>query len=389
MSNLEKNAKIKENGKRTRERHSEMKCRVFQLKVIKSKLNAAQRGHINAMFCEAKWFRNAMLNKPFEEMDYKTKTVRVKVGEVFEEREVRHLSSQMRQSVIVGIRRDIFALNRAKKIGLHVGQLKYKSVCNCIPLNQYKVTYRIDREQSTISIQGMKCPMKVRGMKQFPDGADITNGRLVRRASGLYIEVTTFTDKVPTNSTGACVGLDFGIGNNITTSDGELFNIKIPETRSLKKLSRKINKAWIAAKRPAKKSNNHYRRLYAIERKYERMTNQKKDLANKVVHKLLAENDFIGIQDEMIANWHKGLFGKQVQHSAMGLIKAKLRNSFRTIVVPREFPSTQICPICGEKTRHPLSKRDYDCASCGYHHDSRDVKSAQSILTEALKLASM
>lgn len=83
-------------------------------------------------------------------------------------------------------------------------------------------------------------------------------------------------------------------------------------------------------------------------------------------------------------NWHKGLFGKQVQHSCMGLIKAELMNSSKTHVVSKDYPSTQVCPVCGQLTKHPLNKREYDCAFCGYHHNSRDKKSAQSILERAL-----
>ena len=120
-----------------------------------------------------------------------------------------------------------------------------------------------------------------------------------------------------------------------------------------------------------------------LQKAYEHDTNKRHDIANKVVHNILTEHDFVAIQDEMIHNWHSGLFGKQVQHSAMGSIKAKLRGNFKTHVVERSYPSTQICPSCGCKTKHPLSKREYDCAYCGYHHDSRDIKSAQSILDEA------
>ena len=83
-------------------------------------------------------------------------------------------------------------------------------------------------------------------------------------------------------------------------------------------------------------------------------------------------------------NWHKGLFGKQVQRSCMGLIKAELMNSSKTHVVSKDYPSTQVCPVCGQLTKHPLNKREYDCAFCGYHHSSRDKKSAQSILERAL-----
>ena len=91
----------------------------------------------------------------------------------------------------------------------------------------------------------------------------------------------------------------------------------------------------------------------------------------------------------MIHNWHSGLFGKQIQNSCMGTIKMKLKNSSKVFVISKSFPSTQICPVCGSLNKHPLDKRDYDCPHCGYHHNSRDKKSAQSILDEALRQVSM
>ena len=107
------------------------------------------------------------------------------------------------------------------------------------------------------------------------------------------------------------------------------------------------------------------------------------------MHELLNEYDFIAIQDEMIHNWHSGLFGKQIQNSCMGTIKMKLKNSSKVFVISKSFPSTQICPVCGSLNKHSLRKRDYDCPHCGYHHNSRDKKSAQSILDEALRQVSM
>ena len=44
----------------------------------------------------------------------------------------------------------------------------------------------------------------------------------------------------------------------------------------------------------------------------------------------------------------------------------------RVYVVSRSYPSTQICPVCGNKTKQPLQKLDYECSYCGWHHVSRD-----------------
>ena len=79
-----------------------------------------------------------------------------------------------------------------------------------------------------------------------------------------------------------------------------------------------------------KKTNNHYRRVQKLRRAYERYKNRRIDKANKAVNEILSSNDFVVMQDEMIRNWQAGLFGKQVQESAMGYIKAKLKNNLKT-----------------------------------------------------------
>lgn len=86
----------------------------------------------------------------------------------------------------------------------------------------------------------------------------------------------------------------------------------------------------------------------------------------------------IVIQDEQISNWHNGLFGKQVQHSCMGLIKTKLKQLSQTVVLDKWIPTTKLCPRCGRKHNMSLDKRTYIC-ECGYQED-RDIHSARNML---------
>jgi transposase len=63
--------------------------------------------------------------------------------------------------------------------------------------------------------------------------------------------------------------------------------------------------------RRTKGSNNRYKTIKKIQREYQKISNKKQDKANKIISKLKAYKTIV-IQDEQIANWHKGLFGKQV-----------------------------------------------------------------------------
>ena len=96
-------------------------------------------------------------------------------------------------------------------------------------------------------------------------------------------------------------------------------------------------------------------------------------------HDITKGRKLIVIQDENIKGWHKGLFGKQVQNSALGTLKAKLIANPNVLVVDRFFPSTKMCPQCGAINEGiTLSDRVFACG-CGYTED-RDVKAAKTML---------
>ena len=381
MSNATKNEKIKQTMQATRERHKNMTCRVFELKLNTRKMSLLQREQLTTYFREAKWRRNDIV-ADFSKASRKAKSATVKVGDTLEQRQFTILGSQVIQDIYDSIKTELKILRTKKAKGEKVGRLKFKSVCNCISLRQYNTTYRIDFVRRLVHIQNIRKSFSVHGLEQIPKDADITNAKLIRKASGFYLHVTCFIPKEQVRPTGKIVGVDFGIGHNLTLSSGETIDICVSESKGVKLASKRVNESY--KRNGKKKTGNHYRRVKKLRRAYERDKNRRLDKANKAVHEILSGNDFVAIQDEMIHNWHTGLFGKQVQHSAMGYIKTKLTNNLKTYVVSRSYPSTQICPVCGKKTKHPLSKRDYDCSSCGWHHDSRDIKSAQSILSRAL-----
>jgi putative transposase len=225
-------------------------------------------------------------------------------------------------------------------------------------------------------------PIKVNGLDQIPKDAEIANAKLILKPSGIHFHITTYTAPVDKEETGQKTGIDFGIKNTLTYSNGDKLDTKVPETKRVKLAARRMNKAYTKTK--DKGTGNHKRRVQNVRTAYEKRDNKKDDISNKIVHDLLKANDHVGFQDEMLKRWHSGWFGKQVQHSCMGRIKAKLKNSSYAHMVKQSFPSTQRCPVCGKDTKHTLKQRDYTCAHCGYYHPDRDVKSANVILIASL-----
>jgi len=286
----------------------------------------------------------------------------------------------MIQGIVERTKQNIINLSKAKKRGLKVGNLKYKSYVNSIPLTQFNNTYRIEND-SYIKLQGFKKHFKVIGLSQIPKDAEIANAFLVRRNRNYYLKITCFVEKQQKIKTGKVIGLDFGIKDSIVDSDCNKYNFSFPESKQLKKLSKQLNKSQ-------KNSKNRYKLKIRLKKQYEKLTNKKKDAKNKFVSKLTKEYDIICIQDEMIHQWHKSRlkgFGRKIQYGVSGGIISDLKKKSETVLVPRNFPSTQLCPVCGLLNKHGLELRTYSC-SCGYQED-RDVHSAKNILNEGLLIS--
>lgn len=380
---IAKNNRIREKGRETRERRKSQFCRVYRVKIDFSHLNQQQKLHMKMLFVEAKWLYNDVLtfinDHDINEYDYKIQSVdgldkdRQPVTH-----ELKYLGSQMRQSVIQNLKDSMKSLSSLKKNSRKTGKLRYKSDYASINLQQHEITYKF-YDPKHIRLQGFKERIRIRGSEQFLNipGLEFANAKLLNLPTGYYLAVTTFQNKGgETKRYKPQIGIDMGIKTSITTSDGEKISVSIEETERLKKCQRLIA-------RREKGSSNRYKAVTLLRRAYQKLTNKKIDIANKIVHKLL-EHKRVCMQDENLSGWQKGLFGKTVQHSVLGLVKSKLMKNERVIVLPKSAPTTKYCPCCGKlKKDIKLSDRIYKC-ECGYVED-RDIHAARNMILLADK----
>jgi putative transposase len=140
----------------------------------------------------------------------------------------------------------------------------------------------------------------------------------------------------------------------------------------LKRLQKKLS-------RQEKGSKNRNKTINKIQRLYQKQTNVKENISNQIVSFLLKNFKTVVIQDEMIVNWHKGLFGKKIQHSILGRIKSKLKQSNQTVILSKSFATTKTCSCCGQKVDMKLSDRVFKCEECGIEMD-RDIHAAQNMI---------
>ena len=380
VCSADKKASIREALLATGLKRQSQVCKVYECKIVEKRLTKRQREQLKMLFIEGKWFYNHVLSvHKSGELLKDINTSHVKSVSHYDKdknmisSELQVLSSQQKQAIVARMISNEKTISTLFKKGLQKhGSLQFKSDFSCVPLKQHGVTYRF-KSCNKVKIQGISGYMLMRTGGQLEAVDEFANANLIKKPDGCYLKVTCFINKenfktLKTN--GKEIGLDFGIKTNITTSEGGKLDVTVEESDRLKKLQKEMF-------RRARGSNNQHKTVKLIQREYQKLSNRKEDKANKIVSKLKAYS-CICMQDEQIAGWQKGLFGKQVQHSCLGRVKQKLKGLPQTIILDKWIPTTKWCPSCGKKNDISLSKRTYSC-SCGYHED-RDVHSAKNML---------
>lgn len=370
---------ISQRRKATKTKRGEQVCKVFEVKVDRSHLSAKTEKKLERLFLEAKWLYNYYLANDPLKVHWNQKQVQVKIKDIFETRDINVTGAHIKQSILQNIKQSMLNLSKAKKKGIKIGRLKYKSEINTLNLKESpkedgKGTYRI--KGNRIKAQNMPY-LRVVGLKQLK-GYELANAQLLRRAGDYYFYITCYKDKEE-KLPAPCgpVGVDFGLNHQLTLSNGVSIDYQAPRPKGLRNKYQKHSKKQ-------KGSKNRYKAQIKIQKTFQHWNNQKKDTTNKI-NKILKDTfSIICYQNDNIKGWQK-LWGSKMLSISLGGITSKLKGLETSIEVDMFYASTKICSQChNEKNEMPLAERVYRCEACNLIID-RDLNAAINILREGLK----
>ncbi len=229
---LAKNIRIREKSKETKQKRKSQVCRVYRVKIDISHLNTEQRIRLKMLFVEAKRLYNDILtfmnDHDINDYDSKTSTVQ---GLDKDHQPITHvlqyISSQMKQSVIQGLKDSMKAIAALREHNHKTGNLRYKSDYVSINLKQHRITYRFYDEYH-IGIQGFKERIRIKGANQFWNilGLEFANAKLLNLPDGYYLAITTYQNKGgEKRKYKPEIGIDMGIKTTITTSGGKKYKV--------------------------------------------------------------------------------------------------------------------------------------------------------------------
>lgn len=354
-----------------------MVTRTYDIKLNPSK---SQRLQLDSYFREAKWLYNYLLNCSNIFAVHACKVKHIWKLDKDRQRVSVHLTTipaKIKQNVHRSMLDSIKSLAAVKRSGRVVGHLKYKS--DIKSLNFDNQSFSVSDNKHVKLLGFGKNSIRCYGLHQLNGYSKLRNAILQKTVDGYHLKICVSKDIADHHITGDNVRIDFGIKACITLSTGEKFNCKLKETDRLKRLSRRYNRMLLNKNR----SNNSQKIKHQLQKEYAKLTNQKRDFANKLIH-YLDQFDHIAFQDEQLNGWKNLKSNRRtIQHSCLGLVKSKLMTRAseypnRYICINKWIPTTKFCPNCGANNKLKLSDRIYKC-SCGYTAD-RDIHAAQNML---------
>ena len=387
MANIEKNNKIKEKGKETRIRRRSQEARVFEIKFDANKISNQKFNSIRRVFLEGKWFTNYIIAKGITESipykDYNVKKVNIKVNDASEERELNILSSQMKEYIIKRLQSNIKALAKLKKGGKKVGKIRYIKSLHSIPLMQYGITYKIDMERKRIHIQGLG-DFKAIGLDQIPENSEFATANLIEKNGNYFLHVVVYINKSEKVQNNKVVGIDLGIKNQVTFSNGIQVQYAVPMQERTKRLYHVFSRSKYDKEKKAR-SKRGIKLLYRINKEFAHQNNQKRDINNKLAHYVTCNYQYVAYQNDSIASWAR-FYGKKIYQTSIGEFRNVLKRKACTpLEIGRFERTTGICPNCGRSLHLDLSDRVFACPNCGCLYD-RDVSAANIIRKLGLSL---
>lgn len=256
-------------------------------------------------------------------------------------------------------------------------------------------SYRTINQGSNIRIVGRYIKLPKLGfvkIRQSMEVSKINNVTIEHTPTGKYFAVLNVEfEPQPRQSNGGCIGIDVGIKDFYSDSNGNA----VHNPKYLEKSMRKLIREQRKLSRKQKGSNNRNKQCIKLAFVHEKITNQRNDFLQKQSTILIRENQTICIEDLKVKNMMRN--HKLAQHiGSVSWSKFFDMLTYKAIwygndvvKVPTMYPSSQTCSCCGYK--NPLVKnlavRIWECPNCHTVHN-RDTNASVNILNKGLQMQS-
>ena len=203
----------------------------------------------------------------------------------------------------------------------------------------------------------------------------------------LVVTVEVIEDVRPVcNNSTSVVGVDVGLLNAATCSDGTVLRLPVEK---LKKLDLKMRRQQRALARSKKNSMNRLKKLAAKQKTQSKINNIRKDAVHKFTTQVTKNHGIVVVEDLNIKEMKDKAEFKAVRraynNSVMSMVLWCLSYKAQDLrKADRYFPSSKLCSNCGHKKENlELSDRTYTCEACGLSIN-RDLNASINLMKSGM-----
>jgi len=223
--------------------------------------------------------------------------------------------------------------------------------------------------------------------RPIPDGFTLKTCTVVHKADAWYCCISMQDETVPEpmslDAVKSAVGIDVGLKELLTTSDGEA----VPIQQTYRKTQSHLASQQRKLAREQKGSNRSNKQKNKIARIHQRIGRIRENFHYNTAHKFVKKYDLIAVEDLNIKGLARTRLSKSILDAAWGqfitiLETVAVKCGVRVVRVS-PYSTSQDCSGCGVKVPKTLSIRLHECHTCGLQMD-RDENAARNILDRAL-----
>jgi putative transposase len=270
---------------------------------------------------------------------------------------------------------------KLKKKGIKCGFPRFKSIERMKSLHypQYETGFWLEKKLKVTPFG--EIPVK----KHREIKGEIKTLTLKRELSGKWFAIfcVETPKELPKENKGEAVGLDLGLMNLATLSNG----MKISNPKHLKRWKERL--AFIQRKLSMKKkgSSNRNRAKIRVAKLHEKISDCRRDFLHKLTTDLVNNYSFIALEKLASQEMAEENYGKQINDAGWNMfanfIAYKAESAGCKVVFVDPENTSKMCNRCGNlRDDLTLWDRVYICPNCGLSMD-RDLNSAYNILTKA------